>query len=135
MSVRENIEAQIRHFELLNEGMAGLVHAKELEIMRSLVDEVKDTPVKVGFIGPGMVVTDLMIEDLKKMSGEQQEQAKMIFNILGDTVETVTPYLVENVLQAEENGARIDWMTNEKAQQRFEDEAYLSRDLLGQFGF
>ena len=38
LSARENILAQLRHFELLSEGMAGLVHAKEVEIMRQLVD-------------------------------------------------------------------------------------------------
>ena len=38
MSVKDNIVSQIKHLELLSEGMAGMVHAKELEIMRPLVD-------------------------------------------------------------------------------------------------
>ncbi len=45
LSARENILAQVRHFELLSEGMAGLVHAKEIEIMRQLVDiELPENP-------------------------------------------------------------------------------------------
>ncbi len=45
LSVRENIQAQLRHFELLSDGMAGLVHAKELDIMRQLADiELPDNP-------------------------------------------------------------------------------------------
>ena len=37
MSVKDNIVAQMKHLELLSEGMAGMVHAKELEIARPLV--------------------------------------------------------------------------------------------------
>ncbi|WP_298264925.1 aromatic ring-hydroxylating dioxygenase subunit alpha [Acidocella sp.] len=38
MSGRENIKAQFRHLELLSEGMAGMVHPKEIEIARGLLD-------------------------------------------------------------------------------------------------
>jgi hypothetical protein len=38
LSVRENIQAQVRNMELLSEGMAGMIHAKEVEIARQLVD-------------------------------------------------------------------------------------------------
>lgn len=38
LSVRQNIEAQLKHMELLSEGMAGMLHAKEVEIARQLVD-------------------------------------------------------------------------------------------------
>jgi len=38
LSVRENIEAQVRSMELLSEGMAGMIHAKEVEIARQLID-------------------------------------------------------------------------------------------------
>jgi hypothetical protein len=38
LSVKENIQAQIKSMELLSEGMAGMLHAKELAIARQLVD-------------------------------------------------------------------------------------------------
>jgi carnitine monooxygenase subunit len=38
LSIKENIQAQIRSMELLSEGMAGMLHAKEVEIARQLVD-------------------------------------------------------------------------------------------------
>jgi len=38
LSLRENIQAHYRHFQILNEGMAGQVHAKELAIMAQLLD-------------------------------------------------------------------------------------------------
>lgn len=37
-TARENIEAQFRHMEILGEGMAGMVHQKELDIVRPLLD-------------------------------------------------------------------------------------------------
>jgi nitrite reductase/ring-hydroxylating ferredoxin subunit len=36
LSTAENIDAQIRHMELLSEGMSGMLHAKELEIAKQL---------------------------------------------------------------------------------------------------
>lgn len=38
MSVRDNILAQFEHMQLLSEGMAGMLHAKEVEIARQLLD-------------------------------------------------------------------------------------------------
>lgn len=45
MTGRDNVRAQFRHLELLSEGMAGMVHAKEVEIARALLDiELPDDP-------------------------------------------------------------------------------------------
>jgi carnitine monooxygenase subunit len=38
MTVRQNIQAQLKSMELLSEGMAGMLHAKEVDIARTLVD-------------------------------------------------------------------------------------------------
>ena len=38
LSVRENILAQVRHMELLSEGMAGMCHAKDVAVARSMMD-------------------------------------------------------------------------------------------------
>jgi nitrite reductase/ring-hydroxylating ferredoxin subunit len=44
-SARDNIKAQFKHLELLCEGMAGLVHAKEVEIAGQLLDvELPEDP-------------------------------------------------------------------------------------------
>lgn len=100
----------------------------------ALAEEAKETPVQVGAIGPGIVITDLVIEDLRSMSEEYLEESKIIINILADTVETVTPWLVDEVLKNDENGASIQWMTEEKANLRFEDPESMERDLLSQYG-
>lgn len=42
LDVKGNIHAQVRHLELLSEGMAGMVHEKEVEIARQLADVVPE---------------------------------------------------------------------------------------------
>jgi len=82
-------------------------------LKESLVDEVKNTNIIVGAISPGIVVTDLLKGEYDD-SKEQQElwqNAKKVFNILADHVETVTPYLVDKILENKQNGARIAWLT------------------------
>lgn len=101
---------------------------------QALVKETEGSDVRVGVISPGMVMTDLLVSDWQEMDTEQREQARVIFNILADTVETVTPWLVDEVLKDQASGTWIEWMNDEKAQHRFEDEAYLTRDLLSEFG-
>jgi NAD(P)-dependent dehydrogenase (short-subunit alcohol dehydrogenase family) len=100
----------------------------------ALAEELKNTPVKIGAIGPGIVITDLVLEDLRCMSPENREESRVLINILADTIDTVAPFLAEEVLKDHENGASIQWMTLEKANARFEDPAYLERDLLSKHG-
>jgi hypothetical protein len=38
LTLRQNLEAQFKHMELLSEGMAGMLHAKEVEIARGMLD-------------------------------------------------------------------------------------------------
>ena len=66
-------------------------------LTKALAKEVKDTPVQVCALSPGIVVTDLLTGDYDLASPER-EKARKIFHILGDTVETVPPSLVEGVL-------------------------------------
>lgn len=55
-SVRDNIRAQFKHLELLSEGMAGMVHAKEIEIARQLVDvELPEDPQQAVMMWYGIV--------------------------------------------------------------------------------
>ncbi len=103
-------------------------------LSESLLDETEDKPVQIGTISPGIVVTDLLLEDLRHMTPERLAEVKVIFNVLADTVETVTPYLAEEVLKNDKTDAKISWLTPEKTQARFEDPEYLERDLLSRFG-
>jgi len=99
----------------------------------SLAKEMDGKPVQICTLSPGMVVTDFMIDQLRLLPADQREEIKVIYNTLADTVETVTPFLAEGVLQNTENNARIAWLTREKIDERFNDEGYVCRDLFSEY--
>jgi NAD(P)-dependent dehydrogenase (short-subunit alcohol dehydrogenase family) len=76
-------------------------------------NEYKDTPIIIGSISPGIVATDLLVRS-SKGSGDNWEKAKKILNVLADRVEVVTPWLVEQTLKNNKNGAQIAWLTKTK---------------------
>jgi NAD(P)-dependent dehydrogenase (short-subunit alcohol dehydrogenase family) len=84
----------------------------------SMIKDQKDSKVGVAFLSPGIVKTDLLLDDYKGQP-EAFEKAKKFFNILGDTVEDVTPVLAEGILTKGGNGARVEWLTKGKAAGRF----------------
>ncbi len=96
----------------------------------ALAKEVEGTPVIVGAILPGMVVTDLLLAGLEGPE-EQVAQAKKIFTILADRAETVCPWIVDRVLANTRNGARISWLTTGRAAWRFLTAPISKRDPLG----
>ncbi len=98
---------------------------------KALSKECQDSPVQVCALSPGIVVTDLLKGDYDHDSPEWQS-AKRIFNILGDTVDTVAPFLVDGVLRANKNGARVVWLTRRKAFLRFLTGAFNKRDLFAE---
>ncbi len=97
-------------------------------LTEALSKEVRETSVVVASLSPGIVPTD-MWDDLYEGMPERKEKSKKIVNILGDKVGTVTPFLVENVLANEKNGAKIAWLTPGKAMWRFATAAFNKRNL------
>ena len=95
---------------------------------KALRKEVKGTGVQVCALSPGIVVTDLLVGDYDLASPEWQK-AKKVLNILGDTVETVTPWLADGVLKSRKSGARVVWLTRGKAFRRFAAAVFSKRDL------
>lgn len=100
----------------------------------ALIEETEGTPVQIGFLSPGIVITDFLLQDMRKMPPEQLETIKAVYNCLADTVETVTPFLVENILKNDKHGTEIVWLTEEKAKERLNSEEYLNRDFFSQYG-
>ena len=95
---------------------------------KALQKEVKGTAVQVNTLSPGIVVTDLLLSDYD-LKSEQWKKARKIFNILGDKVETVTPWLVEKILTTDGSGAKVAWLTGGKAFRRFLTAGFNKRDL------
>ena len=100
-------------------------------INKALQKEVKDTGVQVCTLSPGIVVTDLLVGDYDTSSPEW-EKSKKIFNILGDTVQTVTPFLVDGVLKADKSGSKVAWLTTGKAFRLFMGAGFNKRDLFSE---
>jgi NAD(P)-dependent dehydrogenase (short-subunit alcohol dehydrogenase family) len=94
----------------------------------ALVRETKGTPVLVGALRPGMVVTDLLTQQ-RGGPPEQWDSARRIFNILADRVETVAPRLAEQVLANSKTGVRFQWLTRWKLLGRFLAAPFRKREL------
>jgi len=94
----------------------------------ALTAETSETPVKVSTLSPGMVITD-MITGQYEDDPQGLEDAKKIFNTLADKVETVTPWLVDQVLSNHKSGAKINWLTTTKLLTRFATARFNQRDL------
>jgi len=100
-------------------------------INKAMQKDLKGTNVQVCTVSPGIVVTDLLIGDYDLESPDWQK-SKKIFNILGDTVETVTPYLVDGILKTNKSGGKVVWLTGGKAFLRFLTAAFNKRDLFAE---
>ncbi len=98
-------------------------------LAKALTAEAKDSvpAVRVGVLSPGIVATDMTLSDIDP-STERGRKARKIYGILGDTVETVAPFLVDGVLKATKSGTRVAWLTPAKAAARFATVAFTKRD-------
>lgn len=83
----------------------------------ALVKELKDTPVIVGKIRPGMVITEAVIREAKA-DLENFNKNRKVMNNLCDTVETVAPFLVDKILTTEKSGTKIRWLNGGKIAKR-----------------
>ena len=97
-------------------------------LSRSMSAELAKTPVSLSRISPGIVATEFLSDQFQEdplgfMS------AKRIFNILGDRVETVTPWLVDKMIGNKKNGALFEWLTGSKVLLRFLSAPFYKRNI------
>jgi NAD(P)-dependent dehydrogenase (short-subunit alcohol dehydrogenase family) len=97
---------------------------------KALLAETGDGPVKICYLSPGIVLTDLLKRDMGSNDPRDWERTKRIYNILADRVETVTPYLAEGILREQRAGARVAWLTGGKAAGRFFMSLFRKRQLI-----
>jgi len=96
----------------------------------SLIRELKESAVRVGSINPGMVVTDLLTAQYVEKP-EEWQRAQRIFNLLADRVETVAPWLADQILSNERHGTAIRWLTTGKIVKRFILAPFVRRNVVG----
>jgi NAD(P)-dependent dehydrogenase (short-subunit alcohol dehydrogenase family) len=97
---------------------------------KSVNKEIKGSPVLLGTISPGIVVTDLL-EEAKDADPAKWEKTKKFYNILADRVETVAPWIADRVLAATKPGTAIKWLTTPKAVWRFMTAGVTGRNVMG----
>jgi NAD(P)-dependent dehydrogenase (short-subunit alcohol dehydrogenase family) len=100
-------------------------------LFQALEKELEGSAVLIGSISPGMVVTDLLTQQ-KQADPESWERTKKIFNILADKVETVAPWIVDQILTNQEHGAEIRWLNKAKVIWRFLSASWNKRDLFNE---
>ena len=100
----------------------------------ALAKELKDSGVIVGKIRPGMVVTEAVIREAKA-NLESFEKSRKMMNNLVDQVETVAPFLVDEMLAFDKTGGKIRWLTGAKIGMRMLKSRFKSRpDQFERFG-
>jgi len=96
---------------------------------KCLIAETRSTPIQVCYLSPGIVLTDLTLRDMAARTAEEWERTRKVYNILGDKVETVTPWLAEHVLANQKTGSRVAWLTPGKAMRRFMTARFNKREV------
>jgi NAD(P)-dependent dehydrogenase (short-subunit alcohol dehydrogenase family) len=97
---------------------------------KGLVKELEGTPLIVGSISPGMLVTDLVTSQYKDRP-EEWERVKPIFNIIADRVEIVAPWLADRILENKKSGVHISRLSRWKLLYRFLSAPFVKRDVFG----
>jgi NAD(P)-dependent dehydrogenase (short-subunit alcohol dehydrogenase family) len=97
-------------------------------LFESLALEAKNTPIVIGSLRPGMVITDLIIERYTDRP-DDLERAKKIFNIIADRVDIVSPWLAQRMLVNHKSGVILKYSSTWKLLWRFVSQPFMKRDL------
>lgn len=97
---------------------------------KALAAELAQSNVKICYLSPGIVVTDLLKRDMGSATSKDFQKTRRTYKILGDKVDTVAPWLVERMLKPQANGARVAWLTGRKAGGRFLMSLFRQRQVI-----
>jgi len=87
-------------------------------LTKALVKELKETPIIIGGIRPGIIITEAVVREAHENPENFAGQRKAL-NILADHVSTVAPYIVDGILNTTKSGSEIAWLTGSKIGLRF----------------
>ena len=71
-----------------------------------LIKETRDTPVKIGTVSPGINITEGMLREIESVPPQMRARMLRPLNLIGDHVETTTPWIVERHAGRREVGSR-----------------------------
>ena len=73
----------------------------------------KDHNVKIGLLLPGMVLTDMLLDSIRR-GDDNSRKLKRVYNLLAYEVEPVTEYLVNKIIENDKNGVTISYSSSLK---------------------
>ncbi|MDO5109077.1 MAG: hypothetical protein Q4D59_03995, partial [Erysipelotrichaceae bacterium] len=95
--------------------------------------EKTNTPVQIGRLNPGIMITDFITHPLGGSETMQlSESTKKVYNILGDRPDTVAKFLVKGMVRnvtEKKQDIYIAWLTKRKAAYRFMTAGFHKRDF------
>lgn len=94
--------------------------------------EEKNTGVIVGRLSPGIMITNFTTHSLGTDLIDLSKKTKRVYNILGDTPETVGKFLVDEMVKNTKNDIQINWLTKGKAFKRFLTAGFNRRDFFNE---
>jgi short-subunit dehydrogenase len=99
---------------------------------KGLAKELQGTPVLVGRLSPGMMLTDFITKTPDGQTSDvlQNKSFKFIFNNLGDHPETVAAFFIPRILNNTKNDAHLVWLSNMKAGWRLLSSPLKKRKLI-----
>ncbi len=96
---------------------------------KSIAREYRASPLVIGLVKPGVVVTELLTKGLYETGSDMFEQRKRFLNIVADRVETVAPILTKAMLTADKTGKSIKAVTAWQILARFVCSPFVKRDV------
>ncbi len=94
----------------------------------SLVRESRASPVQIGTLSPGMVITDLLVASYRDGAPENWQRSRWLFNFVIDPPEKVCGWLAGKVLETSRSGVHHTWMTPLRLLVRFFQPRYYLRN-------
>lgn len=96
--------------------------------------ELKAKSIIVGYIQPGIVVTELGLGEAWGQPAAEVRAKKKFIMMFGDPVAPVAAFIVAKVLANTKPGARINWLSTPKLIWRVLTHAFIKRDPIGAAG-
>lgn len=106
----------------------GTSNAARTFFSKALAFETKDLPIQVGTILPGMVMTDLVLNNLSK-DPKELKRIRPIFNIIADLPENVGSFIAKKILTNQKSDIRINYLTKSRMLWRLLSSPFTKRDI------
>ncbi len=94
---------------------------------QAMAREAAGTPVQVGLLRPGMMVTDFLRDSSGNFPATKRFRSAL--RIVGDRPLPVARFMVDNMLRNDRNGAHIVWLTRRRVWGRLVVSLFVKRDL------